>query len=233
MNNLPSGTVTFLFTDVEDSTVLWEQYPEEMKTALAAHDATLKDSIESNRGYIIKTTGDGVHAVFATAMDAIYASIAAQNNLRASDATKISDVSIRIRMGMHTGEAELRDGDYYGQTLNRAARIMGVAYGGQILLSSVTAALAREHLPENISLLDLGEHRLKGLSRLENIFQLNAPNLPNEFPPLQSLNTIPNNLPGQLTSFIGRDHEMTVIKGLLASARLVTLAGPGGTGSRA
>ncbi len=133
-------------------------------------------------------------------------------------------------MGMHTGEAELRDGDYYGGTLNRAARIMGVAYGGQILLSAVTAALAREQLPENTSLLDLGEHRLKNLSQLENIFQLNVPGLPNDFPPLQSLTTIPNNLPSRLTSFIGRDKEIAEINSLLDTARLVTLTGSGGTG---
>jgi len=229
-HRLPEGTVTFFFTDVEGSTVLWEQHPEEMKTALAAHDVILRDAIEAHHGHIIKTTGDGVHAVFATAMDAINASIAAQTMLQSSEDTKISVVSLRIRMGMHTGEAQQRDGDYYGQALNRAARIMGVAYGGQVLLSSVTAALAREHLPENTYLLDLGEHRLKGLSKLENIFQLNVPNLPGEFPPLQSLNTVLNNLPGQLTSFIGRDKEMAEIKTLLASARLVTLAGPGGTG---
>jgi predicted ATPase/class 3 adenylate cyclase len=223
---LPVGTVTFLFTDIEGSTKLWEQYPEAMKPALAAHDEILKEAIEANHGYVIKTTGDGVHAVFTTALDAINASIAAQNNFL----KPLGEIQIKVRMGMHTGEAELRDGDYYGGTLNRAARIMGVAYGGQILLSSITAALVREHLPENTALLDLGEQRLKNLSRAENIFQLNAPGLPSEFPPLQSLNTIPNNLPTQLTSFIGRDKEKAEIKVLLDSARLVTLMGSGGTG---
>jgi predicted ATPase/class 3 adenylate cyclase len=237
MNNFPSGTVTFLFTDIEGSTKLWEQFPEEMKTALAQHDSILKGAIETNHGQVIKTTGDGVHAVFVTAMDAINASLAAQNMLQTSgvfakrpDEGKNSEASIRVRMGLHTGEAELRDGDYYGGTLNRAARIMGIAYGGQILLSAVTAELVREHLPENATLLDLGEHRLKNLSRLENIFQLNAPNLIGDFPPLLSLNTIPNNLPTQLTSFIGRDREIAEIKALLDSAHLVTLTGSGGTG---
>ena len=230
MNSLPSGTVTFLFTDIEGSTKLWEQHPEAMKSALAAHDEILKEAIETNHGYVVKTTGDGVHAVFVTAMDAIKASLNAQRGFQTSEFFKNSEVSVRVRMGMHTGEAELRDGDYYGNTLNRAARIMGVAYGRQILLSAVTAALAREHLSENTSLLDLGEHRLKNLSRAENIFQLNAQGLLNDFPPLQSLSTIPNNLPSQLTSFIGRDKEMTEIKSLLDSARLVTLTGSGGTG---
>jgi len=227
---LPSGTVTFLFTDIEGSTKLWEEYPEEMKSALATHDEILKHAIETNRGIVIKTTGDGVHAVFTTAMDAVNASLDAQYEVQTSEFLKNSEVSMRVRMGLHTGEAELRDGDYYGGTLNRAARIMEIAYGGQILLSSVTAALVREHLPENASLLDMGEHRLKNLSRNENIFQLNAPNLPSEFPPLQSLNTIPGNLPTQLSSFIGRDKETAEIKSMLNSARLVTLTGSGGTG---
>ena len=229
-SHLPEGTVTFLFTDIEGSTKLWEEYPEAMKPALAAHDEILKKTIVANHGHVVKTTGDGVHAVFATAMDAINASIAAQNMLQTSDALKASEVSLRVRMGMHTGEAELRDGDYYGGTLNRAARIMGVAYGGQILLSSITAALVQEHLPENTALINLGDHRLKNLSQLENIFQLTVQNLHSEFPPLQSLNTIPNNLPTQLTSFIGRDKEMAEIIALLDSARLVTLTGSGGTG---
>jgi predicted ATPase/class 3 adenylate cyclase len=230
MNSLPSGTVTFLFTDIEASTKLWEQYPEAMKPALAEHDSILKNAVESNRGQIIKTTGDGIHAVFTTAIDAVNASLDAQRTFQTSEFFKNYGVSIKVRMGLHTGEAELRDDDYYGGTLNRAARIMGVAYGGQILLSAVTVALVREHLPENTSLLDLGEHRLKNLSRPENIFQLNAPDLPSDFPPLQSLNKIPNNLPTQLTSFIGRDKEMAEIQSLLASARLVTLTGSGGTG---
>jgi len=234
---LPSGTVTFLFTDIEGSTKLWEKYPETMKSALAGHDSILKEAIETNHGYIIKTTGDGVHAVFVTAMDAINAAVDAQHAFQPSefivkhpDEGKTSEVLLRVRMGLHTGEAELRDGDYYGGTLNRAARIMGVANGGQILLSSVTAALVREHLPESTSLVDLGEHRLKNLSQPENIFQLNAPDLPDNFPPLQSLNTVPNNLPSQLTSFIGRGAEMAEIRALLNSARLVTLTGSGGTG---
>ena len=230
MAELPIGTVTFFFTDIESSTKLWEKHPEAMKAALATHDLILKEAIETNHGQVIKTTGDGVHAVFATAKDAVNASIDAQREFQTSEVSETSEVSLRVRMGMHTGEAELRDGDYYGGTLNRAARIMGVAYGGQILLSAVTAALAREHLPENTSLLDLGEHRLKNLSRPENIFQLNVPGLLSDFPPLQSLNTIPNNLPSRLTSFIGRDKEIVEINSLLDTARLVTLTGSGGTG---
>src|SRR6266545_3377885 len=230
MINLPSGTVTFLFTDIEGSTQLWEKQPEAMKSALAQHDLILHEAIESNYGHVIKTTGDGIHGVFEKAIGAVNATLAAQHMLQTSEVLKTSEVSLRVRMGLHTGEAELRAGDYFGQALNRAARIMSVGYGGQILLSAVTADLARDHLPANASLLDLGEHRLKDLIRAEHIFQLIAPDLPQEFPALQSLNTLPNNLPLQLTSFIGREREMQEARKLLSSSRLLTFIGPGGTG---
>src|SRR5215211_6796585 len=132
---LPTGTVTFFFSDIVDSTPLWERYPEEMKTALARHDAILKETIASNHGQIIKTTGDGVHAVFATAIDAIHAAIESQRAITGSNAFfQNLGLSLRIRIGMHTGEAELRDGDYYGQALNRSQRIMSIGHGGQILV---------------------------------------------------------------------------------------------------
>ena len=231
MTNLPTGTVTFLFTDIEGSTQLWEKHPEEMKSALAKHDAILKDTIESNSGHVIKTTGDGIHAVFAKAMDTVNATIQAQHILQqTSEFFKNSEVSLRVRMGLHTGEAELRENDYYGQSLNRAARIMAVGHGGHILLSGITTEVVREHLPVNTSLQDLGEHRLKDLIRPERIFQLNAPNLQNNFPTLKSLNTLSNNLPNQLTSFIGREREMSEAEKLISSSQLLTLVGPGGTG---
>src|SRR5262245_14619179 len=195
MDSLPSGTVTFLFTDIEGSTQLWEKSPEAMKSALAKHDSILKEIIEANKGYIIKTTGDGVHTVFTTAIDAINASILAQRVLQTSEFLKNSEVSLRVRMGLHTGEAELRDHDYYGQTLNRAVRIMSVGHGRQILISGVTAQVAREHLSDDIRLLDLGEYNLKGLTRTEKIFQVLAPDLQHEFPPLTSIATATNNLP--------------------------------------
>src|SRR5690242_13473854 len=134
MRELPVGTVTFLFTDIEGSTKLWEQQPQEMKSVLAQHDSILRAAIESNHGSIIKSTGDGVHAVFAKAFDSISATVQAQLDLSSLS-------SLKVRMGIHTGEAEFRDGDYYGQTLNRAARIMSTGHGGQILLSSITADL--------------------------------------------------------------------------------------------
>jgi predicted ATPase/class 3 adenylate cyclase len=230
MTNLPTGTVTFLFTDIEGSTHLWEKYPESMPVVLAKHDSILKEAIESNHGYMIKTTGDGAHAVFEKAIEAVNATLAAQYALQTSKVSENSELLLRVRMGLHTGEAELREGDYYGQTLNRTARIMSLAYGGQILLSGITAEVVRDHLPADTFLLDLGEHRLRGLIRPERIFQLNAQSLPKDFPPLKSFDTFPNNLPIQLTSFIGREKEITEIKSLLHSARLITLTGSGGTG---
>jgi len=245
MISLPTGTVTFLFTDIEGSTKLWEQHPEAMKAALAKHDSILKEIIESNKGYIIKSTGDGVHTVFTTAIDAINAAISAQRilqflillddvvSVRGADEQRpysTTDTRVKVRMGVHTGEAELRDGDYYGQTLNRAARIMSAGHGGQILVSDVTAQVAHEHLSDDITLLDLGEYNLKGLSRAEEIFQVLAPDLQKEFPPLTSMVTATNNLPTQLTSFIGRERELKEAREKLLSARLLTLIGPGGTG---
>lgn len=226
MGRLPTGTVTFLFTDIEGSTQLWEKYPEAMKEALAKHDTVLREAIEENGGYVIKTTGDGIHGVFEKAVDAVHATLTAQRALKDSNLYP----PIKVRMGLHTGEAELRAEDYHGQTLNRAARTMAAGHGGQILLSSVTAELAREHLPADVSLLDLGEHRLRDLVRPEHIFQLFVPDLQSEFPALKSLNAFPNNLPPQLTSFIGRERELQEAQKLLASARLLTLIGPGGTG---
>jgi predicted ATPase/class 3 adenylate cyclase len=229
MKNLPVGTVTFLFTDIEGSTQLWESHPEEMRSALAQHDSILRKAIESNHGHIIKGTGDGIHAVFEKAIDAIQSALQAQHELELAFPHS-AKVCLKSRMGIHTGEAEFRDADYYGQSLNRAARIMSVGSGRQILLSAITAELAREHLPEDVSFIDLGEHRLRDLIRPEHIYQLDASDLPQNFPALKSLNTLPNNLPLQLTSFIGRDRELGEAKKLLASTRLLTFIGPGGTG---
>jgi predicted ATPase/class 3 adenylate cyclase len=227
--NLPDGTVTFLFTDIEGSTRLWEQHPEAMKVALARHDNLLRDIIETQGGHVVKTTGDGLHAVFAQASESVAASLACQQAL-VRQAWPGLPQPLRVRMGLHTGEAELRAGDYYGTALNRAARLMSLAYGGQILVSNATAELIADQLPAGVSLRDLGEHRLKDLTRPEHVFQLSGPDAPGEFPPLRSLNTLPNNLPIQLTSFIGREYEIAEAKRLLAATRLLTLTGPGGTG---
>ena len=168
--------------------------------------------------------------MFMTAIDGITSAIAAQRSIQTSEVFKTSEVLLRVRMGLHTGEAELRDGDYYGQSLNRAARIMSIGHGGQVLLSETTAQVVREQLPKEITLLELGEHYLKGLARPEKIYQLLAPELQKEFPPLNSVSTATNNLPVQLTSFVGREKAITEIIGMLNSARLVTLTGSGGTG---
>jgi len=223
---LPSGTVTFLFTDIEGSTQLWEQHPDAMKSALAKHYSILEEAVESNQGQIVKTTGDGINAVFVATIDAVQASIAAQHNFL----KPLDDVQINVRMGIHTGEAELGDDDYFGQTLNRTARIMSAGNGGQILLSEVSAQLVHEQLSEDLSLLDMGEHHLKGLFLPERIYQLNVPSLQKEFPPLRSIPVILNNLPPQLTSFIGRERELAEAKKKIASAKLLSLIGPGGTG---
>jgi predicted ATPase/class 3 adenylate cyclase len=228
--NLPSGTVTFLFTDLEGSTKLWEKYPGEMKQALARHDEILRRAIESHGGQIIKNTGDGFHAVFDTGVGGIGAALAAQQALSSASWDEIKPHNLRVRIGLHTGEAQERSGDYYGTALNRAARIMSVAHGGQTLLSTTTADLVREQLPQDTSLRDLGQHRLRDLVRSEHIFQLTHPTLPADFPPLKSVDAFPNNLPVQLTTFIGREREIDEAKQRLPAARLLTLIGPGGTG---
>lgn len=226
----PSGTITFLFTDLEGSTKLWEEFPEKMQLALARHDEILRQAIEAHGGRVIKTTGDGFHAVFERGQTSIAAALQAQRLLTQTRWDEIAPHSLRVRMGLHTGEAEARGGDFYGPTLNRAARLMSAAHGGQTLLSTTTAHLVQDQLPSGAALRDLGEHRLKDLIRPEHIFQLGHPDLPAEFPPLRSLDAFPNNLPVQLTSFIGREHELQQATQRLASAHLLTLIGPGGTG---
>lgn len=243
-SNLPTGTITFLFTDIESSTQLWEQHPEAMKSALAKHDSILREAVKSNHGHIIKTTGDGVYAVFEKAADAVNAAIDGQRELQrmideggrmneSTDSSFIlhpSSLPLKVRMGLHTGEAEMRDSDYHGQALNRAARIMSIGHGEQILISETTYQIAQERFAANVNALDLGQHHLKGLNRPEHIYQLNAPDLRHEFPALKSLTHATNNLPTQLTSFIGRVRELAEAKSKLEGTRLLTLIGPGGTG---
>ncbi len=222
---LPTGTVTFLFTDLESSTQLWEAHPEIMPAALARHDSLLREAVEGHGGALVKTTGDGLHAVFTSALSAADAAVAAQQALQAGAWGDTGP--LRVRMALHTGEAELRDGDYYGPALNRAARLMAAAHGGQILLSATTAALLAK---VDAQLIDLGEHRLRDLAAVEHVFQLAAAGLRSEFPPISSLATYAHNLPSQLTSFVGREREMAEAKRLLSVTRLLTLTGPGGTG---
>jgi predicted ATPase/class 3 adenylate cyclase len=227
MSELPTGTVTFLFTDLEGSTRLWEEHPDEMRGVLARHDEILRDAVASHDGQIVKTTGDGVHAVFADPQAAITAAVAAQETF-AAEPTAVG--TLRVRIGIHTGPAELRAGDYYGTAVNRAARLMSAAHGGQVVLSLATAELVRDDLPAGVELLDLGEHQLRDLARPEHMFQVVAPGIEREHPPLRTLDAFPGNLPAQLTSFVGRDPELAGIAAALADHRLVTITGAGGVG---
>jgi predicted ATPase/class 3 adenylate cyclase len=224
----PGGNVTFLFTDIERSSQLWETHPQAMGRALAQHDSLMRTTFDAHNGFVFKTVGDAFCVAFGNAVDAVSAAIAAQRELITVAWEDIGP--LRVRMAIHSGEAEQRDGDYFGQTLNRTARVLSTGHGGQTLLSLVTAERVREMLPAEMSLRDLGERRLKDLSKPERIFQVLARDLPSEFPPLRSLEVLPNNLPAQVTTFIGRAREMAEAKRLLGTTRLLTLTGPGGTG---
>jgi predicted ATPase/class 3 adenylate cyclase len=224
---LPTGTVTFLFTDLESSTRLWERDPG-MQAALARHDEVLRAAVESHRGHVVKTTGDGVHAVFALASDAVAAAVAAQRALASESWGHVG--ALRVRMGLHSGAAEQRAGDFFGPAVNRAARVMALGHGGQVLCSQATADLVRDTMPDGVDLLDLGSHALRDMSRPEEIYQVTHPDLERVFPPLHSLETAVGNLPPQRTEFIGRDQELAKIDKLIDRSRIVTLTGVGGVG---
>ena len=231
MTQPPTGTITFLFTDIEKSTHLWETHPEAMNDALARHDELLRGAIEAHNGYIFRTVGDAFCAAFISAPDAIDAALAVQRALTAE--TWPDEVGeLRVRIGLHTGSAIIRDGDYHGRSLNRVARLEAAGHGGQILISQVTQDLIWDDLPEGVSLVDLGSHRLKDLLRSEHIYQITANDLTADFPPLRTLDRDLHNLPSQPTLLIGRERELTAILNLLqrADVRLATLTGPGGTG---
>jgi predicted ATPase/class 3 adenylate cyclase len=232
MDILPFGTVTFLFTDIEGSTKLAQEHPDEMPTLLARHHEILNQSIQTYNGYVFQIVGDSFAAAFHSASDALNAALDAQCTLQTSEFSKNSEVSVRVRMGIHTGTAQLNTDNLYSgyTTLASTQRIMSAGHGGQILLSGVTRDLVRDMLPENTELQDLGEKRLKDLLRPEHLYQLNIAGLPSTFPPLKTLDSFLNNLPAQLTTFIGREKEMEEIKKELESHRLVTLTGPGGAG---
>ena len=229
-HNLPSGIVTFLFTDIEGSTQLWQQHPDAMGAALARHDALLTAGIEQHGGLVVKSRGEGdsFFVVFPRAADAVAAAGRIQQMLLHESWP--GDISIRVRMALHTGDAELRNNDYYGPNVNRCARLRAVAHGDQVLLSLTTAGLVRDTLPEGVSLRDLGSHRLKDLPGTEQVFQVLHLDLPSEFPALKSLDTFRHNLPVQLTSIIGREDEIAEINNLLSKVPLVTLTGSGGAG---
>jgi predicted ATPase/class 3 adenylate cyclase len=229
---LPEGVVTFLFTDIEGSTRLWEEHPEAMRLALARHDALAAAIIPDHAGALLKSRGEGdsLFAVFARPSDAVAAACALQQALLME--VSPTPIALRVRMALHTGEADLRESDYYGPAVNRCARLRAAAHGGQILLSQPTCDLTRDSLPNGAHLRDLGERRLKDLIQPEHIFQLLHPGLPVEFPPLATLDACPNNLPAQPTPLIGRETEIEAARRLLQreEVRLLTLTGPGGTG---
>jgi predicted ATPase/class 3 adenylate cyclase/Tfp pilus assembly protein PilF len=229
---LPTGTVTFLFTDIEGSTPLWEQRASEMRSAVERHDRILREAIESSTGRVVKTTGDGMFAVFGEAKDALSASVAAQRALQAAGGEKTGDqtppFALKVRMGLHTGVADLREGDYFGTSVNRAARVLSAAHGEQILLSAATAELVREALPDGVALRDVGEHRLKGLLNPEHLLQVVASGLRADFPPLA---TTAHSLPAERDVFVGRNDVLAdVERRFAAGARLVSVLGLGGAG---
>ena len=223
-------TPTFVFTDLESSTRLWESFPDAMRMAVERHDAILRHAVEDSDGRVVKVMGDGLMAVFSSASDGVRACLEAQRTLQTEPWGATGP--LRVRMGLHAGEAQPRADDFYGPSVNRAARIMAAAHGGQVLLSGFVAELAGERLPEGAGLRDLGEHRLKDLFQPEHIFQLVHPALGSDFPPLATLSRRPNNLPTQTSEFLGREAQLSVIRDLLdtAGVRLLTLTGPGGIG---
>ncbi|MET0985831.1 MAG: adenylate/guanylate cyclase domain-containing protein [Steroidobacteraceae bacterium] len=226
--SLPTGAVAILFTDIEGSTALWEHDRTQMSQALRAHDVFARTSVESHRGTVVKMTGDGMHAVFDDSLDALAATVDLQ--LALADPIRTSGVALRVRCGLHAGMVERRDNDYFGSSVNRAARIMSAAHGGQVLISQAMVDSVREGLPAAFSLRDLGRVRLKDLSTPEHVYQVVHVDLRTEFPALRSLEATPNNLPQQATSFIGREKELAELKRLLPKTRLLTLTGSGGCG---
>ncbi|MDF3043168.1 MAG: adenylate/guanylate cyclase protein, partial [Thermomicrobiales bacterium] len=232
MRDFPSGTVTFLFTDVEGSTRRWEQDSPATRGAIERHFALLDEAIRANHGVRFKIIGDAVQAAFPTALDAVLAAVSAQRDLQAENWGALGPIS--VRMALHTGAATPRDGDYLAPALNRLARLLAAAAGGQILVTEATRQLVRDNLPPEmqVQLVDLGEHRLRDLREAEHVFQLTAPGLPSDFPPIKSVDRQTHNLPPQLTPFIGREAALAEIRDRLdqPGVRLLTLTGPGGAG---
>jgi predicted ATPase/class 3 adenylate cyclase/DNA-binding CsgD family transcriptional regulator len=230
MQNLPTGTVTLLFTDIAGSTRLLTQLGDRYPRVLAECRQVLRRAFGQWNGNVVDTQGDAFFVVFARASDAVQAGVSAQRAL-ASHAFP-EGVAVHVRMGLHTGEPQQTANGYVGLDVHRAARIMSAGHGGQVLLSQTTCSLVEQDLPEDVHLRDLGEHRLKDLGRPMHLFQLVISDLPADFPPLHTLESFPNNLPVQPTPFLGREHEGAAIAALLRreGVRLVTLTGPGGTG---
>lgn len=230
VKDLPSGVLTFLFTDAVGSTQMWERDPADMSRAMVLHDEIITREIESAGGVVVRLKGEGdsFFAVFTRATDSVAAACAVQRALAEAEWPKATPIA--VRMAMHTGESELRDGDYYGSVPNRCARLRGIASGGQVLVSGTTEALVRDALPPDVHLIDLGKHRLRDMDRPEHVFQLGHPELRGDFPALKSVDAQATNLPLHLTAFVGRQRELAEVRAFLGKDRLVTLTGPGGSG---
>jgi predicted ATPase/class 3 adenylate cyclase len=226
--DLPVGTVTFLFTDIEGSTRLLQALGDRYAGVLALHGHVMRGAITEHHGAGIRTEGDSFFAVFSSVHAAIQAAVAAQRGLASADWP--ADVTLRVRMGLHTGEGRLGDEDYVGLDVHRAARIAAAAHGGEILVSDATRTLVADSLPRGVALRDLGAHRLKDLEKPEELHRLIIDGLPAEFPPPRSVEIGKAHLPGRVTSFIGRGAELDALRQLVHGHRLVTLIGPGGTG---
>ena len=228
VSELPTGTVTFLFTDIEGSTRLTQSLGDGWPPILERHNAILRGAVEAQGGTQFGSEGDAVFASFPSAPRAVKAAVDAQRALAAEQWP--DEVAIRVRMGLHTGEGQVAGDSYVGLDVHRVARIANAGHGGQVLLSGTTRMLVEAALPGGVTLRDMGEHRLKDLSRPEQLAMLVVEGLPASFPPLRTLDVVPNNLPTQLTTFLGRERELAEAGALLREARLLTLTGPGGTG---
>src|SRR5450755_456624 len=225
---MPSGAVAFLFTDVEGSTQRWEQHHDAMDVAIRRHDAMVRAAIEQHDGHVFKTVGDAFCAAFSCASDATAAAVDALRALANEDFSAVG--GLRIRVGLHVGEAAERNSDFFGPAVNRVARLMSIGHGGQVLMSGSTRELVGIALPSGTSLIDLGMRRLKDLTEPERVWQLTVDGLPSDFPPLNSLDARPNNLPEQLTALVGRENDLKQVKTVVVDHRLVTLFGSGGVG---
>ncbi len=225
---LPTGAVTFVFTDIEGSTARWERDRAAMQEAVRRHDELLRSIVAQHNGHVFKTLGDAFYCTFARPQDAIVAAVDAQRALQSKDFSAVG--GLRVRMALHIGNADERDGDYFGPSVNRVARLLAIGHGGQVLLSRAAQASIAANLPGDVTLIDLGLRRLKGLSQPEEVWQLSIAGLPSDFPPLDSLDARPNNLPVQVTPLIGREQELEHVKGLINAHRVVSILGSGGVG---
>ena len=227
MTELPTGTVTFLFTDIEGSTRLLQELGEGYRAMQDAHSHIIRRAIAEEGGAIVRTEGDSFFAAFVTPTEAVRAAVAAQRGLSSCDWPP--GPPLRVRMGIHTGEGVMGGDDYIGIDVNQAARIAAAAWGGQVLLSEATRSLVQDRLPQGVAIRRLGAHRLKDIQREEHLCDLVIDGLDADFPPPRTLE-VPTNLPVELTSFVGREAEVHRVREVLSTSRLLTLTGPGGTG---